>query len=83
MHHIFRISELLSLILGYHEDDKQTLAHIARTNRLLMLNALPLLWRSMNTLIPLLQLLPDDALTLERGPSDITDMNAVIGVGPL
>jgi hypothetical protein len=66
MPHIFHIAELLSLILQYHEEDRKTLARIARTSKLFMRADLPLLWRRMDTIIPLLQLLPNGAVLLER-----------------
>jgi hypothetical protein len=66
MHRVLSIAELLSLILLYHEYDRRTLVRIGGTNKALMLAALPLLWRHMDSIIPLLQLLPNDAVSLER-----------------
>jgi hypothetical protein len=71
MHHIFKISELLTLVLQNHEDDKALLARAARTNSFFKGAALPLLWRRLESIIPLLQLLPPDAVSVQKESENV------------
>lgn len=61
MHALWDIPELVQLIFGLV--DRRTVTQLARVCRLFWLQALPLIWRSVDGLGPLLRLLPEDAVT--------------------
>jgi hypothetical protein len=65
MHHIFHISELIAYVLSYLQDKKATLSCVAQTCGFLQVVSLPILWRDLSSIVPLLQLLPKDAVTIQ------------------
>jgi hypothetical protein len=63
MHKIFKINELIALVLSHLQSDRATLSCVARTSKLLKAAVLPLLWKDLPSVLPLLRLLPTDAVT--------------------
>jgi hypothetical protein len=66
MHYIFKVNELLGLIVFQLSDDGQTLVQLAQTCKLFMAAALPVIWRELPSIAPLLKLLPNDAVSVQR-----------------
>jgi hypothetical protein len=63
MHKLFNVNELLALVLSHLQSDKATLSRVARTNKVFNAAALPLLWKNLPSVVPLLRLLPNGAVT--------------------
>jgi hypothetical protein len=70
MHRFFNINELIALVLSHLQSYEPDLSRVARTSKLFNAAALPLLWRELLSVVPLLRLLPDDAVTFTRHHED-------------
>jgi hypothetical protein len=64
MHRAFMIAETLQMIFVYPE--QKSLSRLARTCRLFHNAAIPILWSSLDSLIPLWKLLPSNVVRIER-----------------
>lgn len=60
MHKVLQIPELYGHICSYIWFDKQTLARLARTCKLLCEPALKLIWQNLDDIAPLIMCMPDD-----------------------
>ncbi|KAJ7140593.1 hypothetical protein C8R43DRAFT_1131531 [Mycena crocata] len=62
MHHCLNIVEIVGIICSHLENEPRSLTVLARTSRMFEDPALDILWKSLNTLVPLLNCLPSDAV---------------------
>jgi hypothetical protein len=63
MHQALEIPELVNSICRYMiTDDRSSLARIGRTSHALNASAMPVLWESLGSIVPLIKLLPKDAI---------------------
>jgi hypothetical protein len=65
MHTIFKVNELLALIVLQLSHDGETLVRIAQTCKLFLTAALPIIWRELPSVVPLLKLLPNEAVLVD------------------
>jgi hypothetical protein len=66
MHQVFAIPELLYLIFAEISNDDQALLSLARTCRRFHQPSVAILWRNLDSVLPLMKLLPEDSVTFER-----------------
>jgi hypothetical protein len=65
MHNIFKVNKLLVQIVLQLSHDSTTLLLMAGTCKLFMTAVLPVIWRELPLIVPLLKLLPNDAISLQ------------------
>jgi hypothetical protein len=64
MHRLFTVGELMDMTIQ-NLDDKQLLLALCRTCRQFYLSAVPILWESLPSILPLIQFFPPDVVKVE------------------
>jgi hypothetical protein len=77
MHRALATADLAHMICLHLEDDKTELARLARTNEVFNGTATSVLWKSLNTIIPLLKLFPNEIVFVSKSGAIVSRVDAL------